>query len=71
LLKTKVSSRCLYSKISSFIKVFSKSIGYFIDGKRNGEFKEYLDLDETDHIGKTWMKKYYKNGLKIKKRKSI
>ncbi len=51
-------------------KVFSKSIGYFIDGKKNGEFKEYLDLDETDHIGKTWMKKYYKNGLKIKKRKS-
>jgi len=51
-------------------KVFSKSIGYFIDGKKNGEFKEYLDIDETDHIGKTWMKKYYKNGLKIKKRKN-
>jgi len=49
-------------------KVFSKSIGCFTDGKKNGEFKEYLDLDETDHIGKTWMKKYYKNGLKVKKR---
>jgi hypothetical protein len=49
-------------------KVFSISIGNFTDGKKNGEFKEYMDLEESDHKEKTWMKKYYKNGSKVKKR---
>ena len=50
-------------------KVFSISIGNFTDGKKNGEFKEYMDLETSDHKEKTWMKKYYKNGSKVKKRK--
>jgi len=25
-----------------------------------------MDLEESDHKEKTWMKKYYKNGHKIK-----
>jgi hypothetical protein len=47
-------------------KVFSISIGNFTVGKKNGEFKEYMDLEESDHKEKTWMKKYYKNSSKVK-----
>ena len=47
-------------------KVFSKSIGNFTDGKKNGEFKEYSDLGEVDYPEKTWVKIYYKHGHKIK-----
>jgi hypothetical protein len=50
-------------------KVYSISQGFFIDDKKNGEFKEYSDLAEVDYPEKTWVKIYYKNGLKIKKRK--
>jgi len=50
-------------------KVYSISQGFFIDGNKNGEFKEYSDLGEVDYPEKTWVKIYYKQGHKIKKRK--
>ena len=49
-------------------KIYSISIGCFVDGKKNGEFEEYLEFDDADHKGETWMKKYYKKGWKVKKR---
>ena len=39
------------------LKFFNFS-GFFIDDKKNGEFKEYSDLAEVDYPEKTWVKIY-------------